>query len=146
MTGFWTGTAASSETDDWATPTDFYRTLDFEFGFRLDPCASADNAKCADYFTVADDGLAQDWSPGPVFMNPPYGDTIIEWVAKAWAEAGRGVLVVGLVPARTDTEWWHRYVIREDVRFVKGRLRFGGSPNPAPFPSAVVIWRPRLAA
>ena len=142
VTTFWTGTAASSASDDWATPMDFYRTLDHEFGFALDVCASPANAKCPLYFTVDDDGLAQDWAPGPAFMNPPYGDGIMEWVAKAWAEARRGVLVVGLVPARTDTEWWHRYVIGAEVRFVRGRLKFGGSPNPAPFPSAVVVWRP----
>lgn len=142
MTTFWTGTAASSASDDWATPMEFYRTLDHEFGFVLDVCASPTNAKCSRYFTADDDGLAQDWSPGPAFMNPPYGDGIMEWVAKAWSESRRGVLVVGLVPARTDTEWWHRYVIGREVRFVKGRLKFGGSPNPAPFPSAVVVWRP----
>ena len=142
MTTFWTGTAASSATDQWSTPMAFFRTLDHEFGFVLDPCADADNAKCARYFTLDDDGLGQDWAPGPVFMNPPYGESIGQWVAKAWAEAQRGVLVVGLVPARTDTDWWHRYCIGQEVRFVRGRLKFGRSPNPAPFPSAVVVWRP----
>lgn len=133
----------SSETDDWATPIDFYRQLDHEFGFALDPCASEGNAKCRRYFTVEVDGLAQDWSPGPVFMNPPYGREIARWVEKAWLESQRGVLVVGLLPARTDADWWHRCVISADaeVRFIRGRLKFGGSENSAPFPSAVVVWR-----
>lgn len=134
----------SSETDDWATPREFYRTLDYEFGFVLDPCASESNAKCARYFTHEDDGLAQDWSPGPVYMNPPYGREIPRWVEKAWLESQRGVLVVGLLPARTDADWWHRCIIgaAAEVRFIRGRLKFGGSENSAPFPSAVVVWRP----
>jgi site-specific DNA-methyltransferase (adenine-specific) len=139
------GAFTSSATDDWATPLDFYRTLDMEFGFVLDPCSDDVNHKAERYFTREDDGLAQDWSPGPVFMNPPYGRTIAQWVAKAHTESARGILVVGLLPARTDSGWWHRHVIdaKAEARFIRGRLKFGGSTNAAPFPSAVVVWRPR---
>lgn len=129
----------SSKTDLWSTPQDFFNKLDDEFGFTLDPCATPENAKCDKYFTIEDDGLAQDWSGERVFMNPPYGREIGKWVKKA---SESNTLVVCLVPARTDTRWWHDYVIGggAEVRFIKGRLKFGGSSNSAPFPSAVVIF------
>lgn len=131
----------SSRSDDWPTDPKVFRRLDAEFGFTLDPCASAENAKCARYFTRQDDGLEQDW-PGRVFCNPPYGRTIGEWVRKAWeASQSSADLVVLLLPARTDTRWWHEYVVRGEVRFVKGRLRFGDLKAPAPFPSVVVVFR-----
>ncbi len=131
----------SSATPEWPTPPDVFARLDREFRFVLDPCATPDNAKCARYFTREDDGLAQDWAPGPVFMNPPYGRVIADWVAKAHEEAKRGVVVVGLLPARTDTRWWHEHVTQaSEVRFLRGRLKFGTATNSAPFPSAVVIW------
>lgn len=138
----------SSERMDWPTPPAFFQQLDREFRFALDPCASSANAKCPRYFTPADDGLAQPWAPGPVFMNPPYGRAIRHWVRKAAAEARRGVLVVGLVPARTDTRWWWESVrgAGAEVRYLRGRLRFEGSRHAAPFPSAVVIWRPGVTA
>lgn len=132
----------SSRTDEWATPRAMFAALDAEFGFDLDPCASAENATCARYFTKADDGLRHPWR-GVVFMNPPYGDEIARWVRKAYDEAQDGSVVVALVPARTDTAWWHDYVTRSaEIRFLRGRLRFGNSPNSAPFPSAVVVFRP----
>src|SRR5262249_4101706 len=90
------------------------------------------------------DGLAQDWAGETVFMNPPYGRQISRWVRKAHDSAARGATVVCLVPARTDTHWWHNYVIDGEVRFLKGRLKFGDSKNSAPFPSALVIFRPTL--
>lgn len=130
----------SSATDLWSTPQDFYDKLDAEFGFTLDPCATDDNAKCDRYFTAEDDGLLQSWDNEIVFMNPPYGRVIGHWVKKA-SEAKS--TVVCLVPARTDTQWWHDYVIGggAEIRFIKGRLKFGGQKNSAPFPSAVVIYR-----
>jgi phage N-6-adenine-methyltransferase len=130
----------SSKTDMWSTPQDFYDELNKEFGFTLDPCAIPENAKCNKFYTKEDDGLAQDWSGDRVFMNPPYGRGIGEWVKKA---VESNTLVVCLLPARTDTRWWHDYVIgrNAEVRFVKGRLRFGDSKDNAPFPSAVVIFK-----
>lgn len=136
----------SSNRDDWSTPKALFRMLDDEFAFTLDPCASPDNAKCDRYFTELDDGLAQPWD-GVVFMNPPYGRTIGDWVRKAHDEAQRGATVVCLIPARTDTAYWHDYVMRADeVRFLRGRLHFDGdherTAHNAPFPSAVVVFRP----
>lgn len=128
-----------SKTDNWATPQDLFDSLNEEFNFTLDPCASDDNHKCDKYFTVADDGLLQDWSNDTVFMNPPYGRVIGNWIKKAYES---NTTVVCLVPARTDTRWWHDYIIDNvEVRFIKGRLKFGNSVNPAPFPSAIVIFR-----
>lgn len=130
----------SSATDLWYTPHDFYQKLDDEFSFTLDPCATNENHKTDRYFTKETDGLSQSWDGERVFMNPPYGRVIGDWMRKA-SEAK--ALVVCLVPARTDTRWWHDYVIGggAEVRFIKGRLKFGGSKNSAPFPSAVVIYR-----
>ena len=133
----------SSATDLHATPQDFFDRLDAEFGFDLDVCASPENAKCTIYFTKEDDGLSRDWT-GVVWMNPPYGREIGRWLRKANESVkDNGATVVCLVPARTDTNWWHEYVIKHEVRFVRGRLKFGNAKNSAPFPSAVVIMRPR---
>ena len=124
----------------------FFDRLDAEFGFDLDVCASPENAKCTIYFTKEDDGLSRDWT-GVVWMNPPYGREIGRWLKKANESAkDNGATVVCLVPARTDTNWWHEYVIQHEVRFVRGRLKFGDAKNSAPFPSAVVVIRPRCGA
>lgn len=143
MTGafsFWRDTGFSSETDEWATPGWLFREYDAEFGFTLDVCATPENAKCATFFTREQDGLSQEWS-GVCWMNPPYGATIGEWMEKALQESGRGVTVVCLVPARTDTGWWHDYATKGQVRFLRGRVKFGDAKNSAPFPSAVVVFR-----
>ena len=133
----------SSKTNEWSTPQDFFDELDKEFNFTLDPCATSENAKCNKYFTVEDDGLKQDWSNDVVFMNPPYGREIKYWVQKAYEESLKGATVVCLIPARTDTTYWHDYIFgkADDIRFIKGRLKFGGSKNPAPFPSAIIIYK-----
>ena len=133
----------SSKTNEWSTPQDFFDELDKEFNFTLDPCATSENAKCNKYFTVEDDGLKQDWSKDVVFMNPPYGREIKYWVQKAYEESLKGATVVCLIPARTDTAYWHDYIFgkADDIRFIKGRLKFGGSKNPAPFPSAIIIYK-----
>lgn len=129
-------------TIEWGTPQAFYDALYAEFAFTIDVCAQAENAKCSRYFSPADDGLTQPWT-GVCWMNPPYGKTIGEWVAKAHTSAREGAIVVCLLPVRTDTRWWQRYcVLPAEVRFVPGRLTFGGASNPAPFPNAVVIFRP----
>jgi len=134
----------SSRTDEWATPQDFFDELDAEFDFTLDVCASNSNAKCSCYFTRTDDGLSQPWGAERCWMNPPYGREIKTWMRKAWQSSRAGALVVCLVPARTDTAWWHEYVAKaHEVRFVRGRLRFGNAKHAAPFPSAVVVFRPR---
>ena len=131
----------SSKTDNWATPQSFYDRLNDEFMFTLDPCADKDNSKCARYFTKEDDGLVQDWAGERVFMNPPYGRVIGDWIRKAYEESLKDALVVALIPARTDTRYWHDYVMRaKEIRLVKGRLKFGDGRNSAPFPSAVVVW------
>lgn len=129
----------SSAKDEWSTPQDFFDALNQEFNFTLDPCATIENAKCVKFFTKEQDGLAQSWESERVFMNPPYGRTIKDWMRKAVEEAKRGALVVCLVPARTDTHWWHEYALQGTIRFLRGRLKFGGHQNFAPFPSAVVI-------
>ena len=133
----------SSKTNEWSTPQDFFDELDKEFNFTLDPCATSENAKCTKYFTVEDDGLKQDWSNDIVFMNPPYGRDIKYWIKKAYEESLNGATVVCLIPSRTDTAYWHNYIFgkADDIRFIKGRLKFGGSKNPAPFPSAIIIYK-----
>lgn len=136
----------SSKTDLWATPQDFFDRLDSEFGFTLDVCALPDNAKCERYFTPEEDGLKQLWT-GVCWMNPPYGREIGIWVRKAFESAQQGATVVCLVPARTDTSWWHSWVMKAaEVRFIRGRLKFGGSKNSAPFPSAIVVFRSASAS
>lgn len=133
----------SSNSNEWETPQDFFDRLDKEFNFTLDPCATHDNYKCAKYYTIKEDGLIQDWSQDTVFMNPPYGRGIKHWIRKAYEESLKGATVVCLIPARTDTLYWHDYIFNKasEVRFIKGRIRFGDSNENAPFPSAVVIFQ-----
>lgn len=134
----------SSKTDQWATPQWFFDQLNEEFKFTLDPCADEFNHKCDKYFTKKDDGLSQDWGGEVVFCNPPYGREISKWVKKCFDEVHYGSCpgAVMLVPARTDTQWFHKYIYRKaEIRFIKGRLKFGDSTNSAPFPSMVVVFR-----
>ena len=138
------GIMFSSKSDDWATPQDFYNQLDAEFEFTLDPCASQSSAKCASFYTADDDGLSKDWEGHTVFMNPPYGRKIGNWIQKAYEEGEKSnTRVVALIPARTDTKYWHNYCMKAtEIRFVKGRLKFGqgNTKNSAPFPSAVIVF------
>lgn len=138
----------TSRTDEWSTPPEFFAAMDEEFGFTLDVCASAENAKCRRYFSREDDGLSRNWH-GTAWMNPPYGRGISKWVEKAWRSAGLGATVVCLIPARTDTAYWHDYVMQAtEIRFIRGRLHFADGQSPesiahnAPFPSCVVVFRP----
>lgn len=135
----------SSKTEVWETPQYFFDMLNEEFSFNLDPCALPENAKCERYFTPDDDGLTQDWGGQNVFCNPPYGRAIIKWCKKCYEESRKpNTTVVMLVPARTDTRWFHEYVYgKAELRFVRGRLKFGGSQNSAPFPSMIVIFKNR---
>ena len=133
----------SSATDQWATPIDFFAQLDKEFRFNLDPCADDLNHKCEKYFTREQDGLSQNWGGCRVFCNPPYGRDICKWVKKSYEEGHKeNTLVCLLIPARTDTKYFHDYILnRAEIRFIPGRLKFGGSKNAAPFPSMLVIYR-----
>lgn len=133
----------SSKTDKWATPQAFFDRLNEEFHFTLDPCALPENAKCKRFFSPAENGLAQNWGGEIVFCNPPYGRAIYDWVRKCSAEAQKpDTIVVALLPARTDTRYFHEFIYNkaQEIRFVKGRLKFGNSKNAAPFPSMVVVF------
>lgn len=132
----------SSKSNEWETPSNFFSELNREFRFTLDPCATIANAKCPKFFTKQSNGLNQDWSNEIVFMNPPYGREIGLWMKKAYKESKCGALVVCLIPSRTDTKWWHEYCMKGEIRFIRGRLKFNGSQNSAPFPSALIIFRP----
>ena len=134
-----------SRGSDWSTPQELFDSLNAEFQFSLDPCAEEWNAKCTRFFTPSEDGLRQDWQGLHVFMNPPYGKVLYAWVQKAYQEAQRGALVVCLVPAATDTVWWHEFVLRGEVRFLRGRPRFitkEGTWQQTFSPSVIVIFRP----
>ena len=131
----------TSNTDMWETPQALFDELDKEFHFTIDVCAVPENAKCERYFTTAQNGLKQDWNTGggTIYMNPPYGREIGLWVRKA---AESNVTAVCLLPARTDTAWFHDYIYgKAEIRFIRGRLKFGNSKNSAPFPSMIVIFR-----
>ena len=135
----------SSKTDLWATPQDFFDQLDNEFHFDVDVCALPDNAKCPKYYTPQDDGLTQPWT-GTCWCNPPYGRNVGLWVQRAAQACAEGNTVVMLLPARTDTRWFHELLYQRpnvELRFVRGRLKFGDGRNSAPFPSLVVVFRPQ---
>jgi phage N-6-adenine-methyltransferase len=136
----------SSKDLTWATPQEWFDYLDLEFDFTLDPCCTHETAKCKKHYTPAEDGLAQNWAEETVFMNPPYGKEVGLWMKKAYEEARDHLaLVVCFVRASVDTEWWRRYVsTATEVRFPKGRVTFAGAEAAAPFPVAIVIFRPRL--
>lgn len=132
----------TSRTDEWGTPSAFFAELDAEFHFDLDPCATVENHKCPHFFTKEDDGLLQNWGGHNVFCNPPYGKAIKDWVRKCYEESKKpGTLVVMLIPARTDTSYFHDYIYHKarEVRFIRGRLHYNDA-GPAPFPSMVVVF------
>lgn len=137
----------SSKNMDWCTPQSFYEELDREFHFTLDPASTDRSAKCVNHYTVKDDGLSQSWGGQVVFCNPPYGRAISRWVQKGYEESQKpNTTVVMLIPARTDTSYFHNYIFgKAEVRFLRGRLKFtdedGDEYDAAPFPSAVIIWR-----
>lgn len=135
----------SSRSVQWPTPLEFFRSLDDEFHFDLDPCATPLNAKSARYFTKDQDGLSQDWATHTVFCNPPYGRSTIRWAQKCYEASLNGATVVLLAHARTDTRWFHSWVYHkaDEIRFVRGRLKFGDSKQSAPFPSMIAIFKPK---
>ncbi|QDP51257.1 MAG: putative adenine-specific methylase [Prokaryotic dsDNA virus sp.] len=129
-----------SQTNEWETPQDLFNELDKKYHFTLDPCATEQNAKCKKFYTKRVNGLQQSWKGEVVFMNPPYGREIGRWMAKAYQEGLKeGTTIVCLIPSRTDTRYWHEYVMKGDITFIKGRLKFGDMKNSAPFPSAIVV-------
>lgn len=136
----------SSKNMNWCTPQDFFDKLDLEFGFVLDAAATDKTAKCQRYYTPETDGLAQSWQcDGAVFCNPPYGRQLGKWVRKAWQEAQTGQVIVLLIPARTDTAYFHDFIYgKAEIRFLRGRLYFtdeaGNAADCAPFPSMVVVY------
>lgn len=133
----------SSATPEWETPQDFFDALNAEFHFTLDPCSTDGNAKCVKHYTKEQDGLAQDWTGETVFCNPPYGREMPRWIRKCYEHmtSGGGTAVM-LIPARTDTKAFHEYIYgKAEIRFVRGRLKFGNSNNSAPFPSMVVVYK-----
>ncbi len=131
----------SRKSDEYSTPAEIFTALDREFSFNLDPCATRENAKCSNYYTKEEDGLKQSWRGCRVFCNPPYSN-IKKWVQTAYQESLKpGTIVVLLIPARTDTTWFYRYIYhRSEIRFIKGRIRFIDKDN-APFPSMIVVFR-----
>ena len=135
----------SGRSEEWPTPQNFFETLNREFEFTLDPCATHENAKCQNYFTKRDDGLVQSWGRHVVFCNPPYGRGIIRWAEKCHSAACAGATVVLLVHARTDTRWFHDHVLgKAELRFVRGRLKFADGRQSAPFQSVVAVYRPLI--
>ena len=134
----------SSNSCEWETPLELFKKLNNEFCFTLDPCASPENAKCIKYYTKEHNGLNQDWSRQRVYCNPPYGREIGKWVKKCHDESkSNNALCVMLIPARTDTAWFHDYVYNKaEIRFLRGRLKFSNHKNSAPFPSMIVIFKP----
>lgn len=126
----------------WETPQKLFDALDSKYHFTLDPCALPENAKCEKYFTPEDDGLSQNWGGQRVFCNPPYGRELGAWVKKAYEESRKpDTVVVMLIPARTDVAWFHDYVLPHgEIEFLRGRLKYGGSKTPAPFPSMLVVF------
>jgi len=143
MSNFFVAGAAAmtSDKDDWETPQALFDELDAEYHFTLDPCSTHENAKCEKHYTVEEDGLKQSWAGETVFCNPPYGRSIGEWVRKC-SEESKNAKIVLLIPARTDTAYFHDYIYHKaHVRFIRGRLKFevGGIPGQsAPFPSMIV--------
>ena len=130
-----------SATNEWSTPDSLWKPLDDEFGFTLDVCSTHENTKCANHYTLVEDGLKQEWS-GVCWMNPPYGAQLAKWVKKCHDEAKRGAIVVGLIPVRSNTSYWHDYIMGNEIRFIRGYPKFGNAKQGLKAPLAVVVWRP----
>jgi len=142
------GVHRTTANPSWRTPGRIFADLDTEFGFTLDPCATSPIKLGIAWYSEVDNGLWQQWS-GHVFVNPPYGRAIVDWMRKIILERERCDVIVALVPARTDSHWWHEYAMQADeIRFVRGRLSFEGVYAPkghnAPFPSVILVYRSRV--
>ena len=131
----------SSKSNEWTTPQNLFDELNKEFNFTLDPCSTHENHKCNKYYTIEEDGLSKDWSGETVFVNPPYGRELKVWIKKCYEES-KNAKIVMLIPSRTDTTYFHDYIYNKaEIRFIRGRLKFGDSKNSAPFPSMIVIFK-----
>lgn len=136
----------SSEKMDWETPQKYFNELHEKYNFTIDVATNGSNAKTENFYTEEDNALIQNWH-GRVFCNPPYGRELKRWVKKAYEESQKdhNELIVLLIPARTDTTYWHEYIFdKAEIHFLKGRLKFevnGKATNPAPFPSALIIYK-----
>ena len=133
----------SSKSDDWKTPVGLFNKLNTKYSFELDAAASEDNAKCLNFYTEQDNALLKDWSKDAksIFLNPPYGRQIHAFVKKAYEESLKGCVVVCLIPARVDTQWWYNYVRKATkIVFLTGRLKFSNSASGAPFPSCIIVF------
>ena len=131
-----------SQRDDWGTPKDLFNELDSEFAFTLDAASNEQNYKVKKHYTVKENGLIQSWANESVFINPPYGRVLYDWCKKAYMEKERAKIIVALLPARTDTRWFHEFCYNKaEIRFLKGRLKFDECKNSATFPSMIVVWR-----
>jgi len=132
----------SNKSIEWTTPRRLFVELNEEFNFTLDPCCTEESALCDRYYTKKENGLLQNWSGDVVFANPPYGRNVGVWLEKAYNESRNGAVVVCLVFSKTDTSWWHNYAMRADeIRYIRGRLKFGNAKHSAPFGSAILIFR-----
>jgi len=133
----------NSKKQEWMTPDFIFKPLDAEFHFTLDVCADENNTKTEKYFCINDDGLKQDWSKDICWMNPPYRQTKV-WIEKAFCESKKGATVVCLVPSRTNTNWWHDYCMKGEIRFIKGRPKFVGCKHGLPQPLSIIVFRPLI--
>lgn len=134
----------TSNTEEWETPQDLFDSLNAEFHFTLDVCSTDENAKCEKHYTKAENGLEQSWAGETVWCNPPYGRTMPLWIEKCANHGRMGGVAVMLIPARTDTKAFHRWIYgKSEIRFLEGRLRFSGNKWNAPFPSMIVVFRPK---
>ena len=131
----------SSSSENWSTPMDLFELINSKYNFTVDVCADASNNKVKKYYNIQKDGLSQDWSNDVCWCNPPYGKNISKWIEKAYVESEKGTKIVMLLPSRTDTKWFHNFIYENKnakIEFIKGRLKFSGSNNSAPFPSMIV--------
>lgn len=134
----------SSKTNEWATPQKLFDYLDDIFHFTLDPCSTDENAKCSKHYTLEDDGLSKSWDNEVVFMNPPYGGHTAKWLKKAVDQRGGGTTTVCLIVSSSDRSYWHEIIDKkaDEIWFLRGRVKFGGQKNTAPFASAIVVFKP----
>ena len=132
----------SSKSNEWETPQWLFDELNNEFKFTLDPCSTDENTKCKKHYTINDNGIMQDWSKDVVFMNPPYGGQTRKWIEHSYLESLKGAIVVCLIVSATDRSYWHDYIFpfASQIRWVRGRLKFGDAISTAPFASAIIIF------
>lgn len=141
--GIMNGVMWSAENDTWSTPEALFQSLNSLFNFEVDLAAQMHNAKCPKYYTPEQNSLMQEWR-GVCWLNPPYGREIGQWIKKAYESSRAGATIVCLLPARTDTRWFHNYCVHGEITFLKGRLKFGQAQHNAPFPSMIVVFRPKV--